>query len=66
MPSLLNWSVFPVFSSSSLSYSFVQGEVVARLVVHATLGRERLWIREAAVSVLSKEEALRRLEDMIR
>lgn len=41
------------------------GEVIARLVVHATLGGERLRIREAAVSVLSKEEALRRLEGMI-
>ena len=40
--------------------------MVARLVVHATLGGERLQIREAAVSVLSKEEALRRLEGMIR
>ena len=57
---------FQCFFPSSLIYHFVQGEVVARLVVHATLGGERLQIREAAVSVLSKEEALRRLESMIR
>jgi hypothetical protein len=49
---------------SNLTIGITQGEVIARLIVHASLSRENVQAA-ASVTRLSREEALRTLERMM-